>query len=330
MSRDGIGSRRALPFLLALGCAAGVQLQCAPPERTTESVIETIQRRGALKVGVSTFEPWAMRDRSGDLVGFEVDVATKVAADMGVAVEFAPTSWDGIIPALIAGKFDVIIGGLSIRPQRNLTINFTIPYAPSGMGIAANRGLTPTPALIAGKFDVIIGGLSIRPQRNLTINFTIPYAHSGMGIAANRELTRDLAWPDGYDSEQVTLTCRRGATACNDVTRLFPKATVRPFDDDIQALQEVLNGNAHAIMSSYPKPVEWADRHPELLVLPTTDNLSQGDEAFGLRKGDPDALNFFSNWIRVNTTNGWLPERYDYWFKTTNWIDDVRPGSASQ
>ena len=283
MSRDGIGSRRALPFLLALGCAAGVQLQCAPPERTTESVIETIQRRGALKVGVSTFEPWAMRDRSGDLVGFEVDVATKVAADMGVAVEFVPTSWDGIVPALIAGKFDVIIGGLSIRPQRNLTINFTIPYA-----------------------------------------------HSGMGIAANRELARDLAWPDGYDSEQVTLTCRRGATACNDVTRLFPKATVRPFDDDIQALQEVLNGNAHAIMSSYPKPVEWADRHPELLFLPTTDNLSQGDEAFGLRKGDPDALNFFSNWIRVNTTNGWLPERYDYWFKTTNWIDDVRPGSASQ
>ena len=283
MSRDGIGSRRALPFLLALGCAAGVQLQCVPPERTTESVIETIQRRGALKVGISTFEPWAMRDRSGDLVGFEVDVATKVAADMGVAVEFVPTSWDGIVPALIAGKFDVIIGGLSIRPQRNLTINFTIPYA-----------------------------------------------HSGMGIAANRELARDLAWPDGYDSEQVTLTCRRGATACNDVTRLFPKATVRPFDDDIQALQEVLNGNAHAIMSSYPKPVEWADRHPELLFLPTTDNLSQGDEAFGLRKGDPDALNFFSNWIRVNTTNGWLPERYDYWFKTTNWIDDVRPGSASQ
>ncbi len=283
MSRDGIGSRRALPFLLALGCAAGVQLQCAPPERTTESVIETIQRRGALKVGISTFEPWAMRDRSGDLVGFEVDVATKVAADMGVAVEFVPTSWDGIVPALIAGKFDVIIGGLSIRPQRNLTINFTIPYA-----------------------------------------------HSGMGIAANRELARDLAWPDGYDSEQVTLTCRRGATACNDVTRLFPQATVRPFDDDIQALQEVLNGNAHAILSSYPKPVEWADRHPELLFLPTTDNLSQGDEAFGLRKGDPDALNFFSNWIRVNTTNGWLPERYDYWFKTTNWIDDVRPGSASQ
>ncbi len=282
MRLTGTPSRQAMAALLTLGIAAGLQVQCAGQQSTTQSVIETIQRRGALKVGVSTFEPWAMRNRSGELVGFEVDVAKKVAADMGVSVEFVPTSWDGIIPALLAGKFDVIIGGLSIRPARNLTINFTIPYA-----------------------------------------------HSAMGIAANRALTGNLQWPADYDSEEVTLTCRRGATACNDVRRLFPQATVRRFDDDIQALQEVLNGNAHAVMSSYPKPVEWADRNPELLFLPTTDNLSQGDEAFGLRKGDPDALNFFSNWIRVNTTSGWLPERYDYWFKTSNWIDEVRPGSTS-
>ena len=278
MSPAGSRSPRTLVSLLTLGVAAGLLAQCAGPQRTSESVIETIQKRDALKVGVSTFEPWAMRNRNGELVGFEVDVATKLAADMGVDLEFVPTSWDGIIPALIAGKFDVIIGGLSVRPQRNLTINFTIPYA-----------------------------------------------HSGMGVAANRALTANLGWPDDYDHEEVTLTCRRGATSCNDVGRLFPKATVRRFDDDIQALQEVLNANAHAIVSSYPKPVEWAGRNPELLFLPTTDNLSQGDEAFGLRKGDPDALNFFSNWIRVNTTSGWLTERYDYWFKTTNWIDEVRP-----
>ena len=277
------GSGRTMVFVLASALAAGVHLQCSRPGGASGSVIETIQRRGALRVGVSTFEPWAMRNRHGELVGFEVDVAKKVAADMGVSVEFVPTSWDGIIPALLAGKFDVIIGGLSVRPQRNLTINFTIPYA-----------------------------------------------HSGMGIAANRELAGNLRWPDGYDSEQATFTCRRGSTSCDDAGRLFPRATVRRFDDDIQALQEVLNGNAHAVLSSYPKPVEWAARSPELLFLPTTDNLSQGDEAFGLRKGDPDALNFFSNWIRVNTTSGWLPERHDYWFKTTNWIHEVRPGSPAQ
>ncbi len=256
------------------------QWQCAADPQTRESVIETIQRRGVLMVGISTFEPWAMRDRSGELVGFEVDVARKVAEDMGVDIEFVPTSWDGIIPALIAGKFDVIIGGLSVRPQRNLTINFTIPYA-----------------------------------------------HSGMGIAAHRERTTGMDWPDDYNSEEVTLTCRRGATSCADANRLFPKATIRRFDDEIQAFQEVLNGNAHAVLASYPGPVEWAHENSDLIVLPTTGNLSQGDEAFGLRKGDPDALNFFSNWIRVRTTSGWLEERYDYWFKSRDWVDQVRPDS---
>ena len=50
-----------------------------------------------------------MRNKKGELIGFEIDVAKKVAADMDVDIEFVPTAWDGIIPALIAGKFDVII-----------------------------------------------------------------------------------------------------------------------------------------------------------------------------------------------------------------------------
>ena len=49
---------------------------------TSESVIETIMKRGKLKVGMSTFVPWAMRNKKGELIGFEIDVAKKVAADM--------------------------------------------------------------------------------------------------------------------------------------------------------------------------------------------------------------------------------------------------------
>ena len=113
----------------------------AQKQLTSESVIETIMKRGKLKVGMSTFVPWAMRNKKGELIGFEIDVAKKVAEDMGVKIEFVPTAWSGIIPALIAGKFDVIIGGMSVTPQRNLTINFTAPYAHSGMGIAANKKL---------------------------------------------------------------------------------------------------------------------------------------------------------------------------------------------
>jgi len=104
-----------------------------------ESLLDTITKRGVLKVGLSTFVPWAMKDKNGDLIGFEVDVARRIAKDMGVMVEFIPTKWSGIIPSLLTGKFDVIIGGMGIRPDRNLKVNFSIPYEYSGLSIVASK-----------------------------------------------------------------------------------------------------------------------------------------------------------------------------------------------
>ena len=254
--------------LLSAGAAIAQQAP-AQPEAAAQSVVEEIKKNGVMKVGMATFVPWAMRSKDGNLIGFEIDVANKVAADMGVKAEFVPTAFSGIIPALLAKKFDVIIGGMSITPQRNLTVNFTIPYAHSGQQMAANKKL-------AGKFK-----------------------------------TRE-----DFNSEKVTIACRRGATPCDAAQKLFPKAQVRRFDDDAQAFQEVVNGNAHAMISSAPKPRFWADNNPDKIFLPFGgENLTTGDEAFAMRKGDPDALNFFSNWIVYNTSNGWLKERHDYWFK---------------
>jgi polar amino acid transport system substrate-binding protein len=107
----------------------------------TESTIEQVVRRGVLRVGFSTFVPWAMKDKTGKFVGFEIDVASRLARDTGVEVEFIPSKWEGIIPALLTGKFDVVVGGMSIRPDRNLKVNFTIPYDYSGQTICAHRVL---------------------------------------------------------------------------------------------------------------------------------------------------------------------------------------------
>jgi len=104
-----------------------------------ESTLEQIMKRGVLRVGMDTFVPWAMKDKTGKFVGFEIDVARKLAEDMGVKVEFVPTKWAGIIPALLTGKFDVLIGGMGIRTKRALKVNFTIPYDYSGMSMVASK-----------------------------------------------------------------------------------------------------------------------------------------------------------------------------------------------
>jgi polar amino acid transport system substrate-binding protein len=120
------------------GAAAAGKIQ---RDLTAESTIENTLKRGVLRVGMSTFVPWAMKDKTGKLIGFEIDVANRLAQDTGVKIEFVPTKWAGIIPALLTGKFDVIIGGMGILPQRNLKVNFTIPYDYSGMSIVANKKL---------------------------------------------------------------------------------------------------------------------------------------------------------------------------------------------
>ena len=124
-------------IVMAMATASGPLAQQADQP----NLIEQIKKRGKINVGMSTFVPWAMRDKQGTWIGFEIDVAKKLATDMGVELELVPTAWDGIIPSLIAGKFDTIIGGLSITPERQKTVDFTIPYSQSGVGVAASKQL---------------------------------------------------------------------------------------------------------------------------------------------------------------------------------------------
>lgn len=131
--------RLFIPVLLVLSLGSITQAASIQQEISSKSTIEAIKQRGVLKVGMDIFQPWAMKDKTGKLIGFEIDVATRLAQDMGVKVEFVPTAWSGIIPALLTKKFDVIIGGMGITAQRALQVNFSEPYEYSGMSIVASR-----------------------------------------------------------------------------------------------------------------------------------------------------------------------------------------------
>lgn len=267
----GLAMASAAALTLALPASA----QSTQQGLSSDSVIESIKENGVIKIGLSIFRPWSMRNLDGDLVGFELDVGRQLAEDMGVEVEFVPTSWDGIIPALVSGKFDVIISGMSITPQRNLTVAFSDPYAYSGMTILANKSMTE--------------------------GFTL----------------------EDYNSPDVTFAARRGATPVAVIQSMFPQAQLLQFDEDGASTQEVLNGNAHATMASEPTPSEEARRYADTLYVPFNETFQAGGEAFAFRKGDPDAENYFNNWIGVKTRTGWLKERHDYWFRGDDWKDDV-------
>ncbi|KJR21290.1 amino acid ABC transporter substrate-binding protein [Vibrio navarrensis] len=257
-------------------------ISLSTPSLANESAtanLDSINQRGTLRVGMSTFVPWAMRNKQGELIGFEIDVAKRLAADSGWKVEFVPTAWDGIIPALLAKKFDVIIGGMSVTPERSKSVLFTAPYS-----------------------------------------------HSGVQIAASKTLAADFTSMEKFNSRRVNIAARRGAFTVQVARETFPKATILQFDDDAQAFQEVINGNAHAVIASSPKPEHETIKHSDKLFLPFSERLAKGNEAFAVRLGEEDKKAFFDTWIQARMADGWLQQRYEYWFSTLDWQDQIASG----
>lgn len=89
------------------------------------------------------YAPWNFTTADGKLDGLEVELANDLCARMKVTCEIVAQDWDGLIPSLTVGKFDVIMASMFITPKRLETIDFTQPYAvdPSGFAIAKDSDL---------------------------------------------------------------------------------------------------------------------------------------------------------------------------------------------
>lgn len=97
-----------------------------------ESALDGILRSGELKFCFeSGYLPFEMTDKSGRYIGFDIDLAKQMARSIDVKFVPVNTAWDGIIPALKTGKCD-FIGGMTITPKRNLSVNFADPYIEVG------------------------------------------------------------------------------------------------------------------------------------------------------------------------------------------------------
>lgn len=101
-----------------------------------KSTLNQILERGELRVGMEPgYMPFEMKDKKGRIIGYDVDMAKRMAKDMGVKLKLIPTAWDGIIAGLVTGKYDIIMSGMTITQQRNLKVNFANPYVVVGQTV---------------------------------------------------------------------------------------------------------------------------------------------------------------------------------------------------
>ncbi len=107
--------------------------------------LSEIQKRGKLRVGMEPgYMPFELTNQKGEIIGFDVDMAKAMAAAMKVELELVSTAWDGIIPALLTDKFDVLMSGMTLTQERNLKVNFADPYILIGQSVLLKKELAGT------------------------------------------------------------------------------------------------------------------------------------------------------------------------------------------
>ncbi len=124
-----------------LFAAAGVALVASSLSASAADLLQTVKSRGTLKVALEgNYPPFNFKDpKTGQLTGFEVDVANLLAAKLGVKPEFTTTEWSGILAGLGAGKYDVIINQVGITDERQKAFDFSDPYTLSSAQLIVRK-----------------------------------------------------------------------------------------------------------------------------------------------------------------------------------------------
>ena len=227
-----------------------------------------------MRIGVSEFVPWTMKDADGNLQGFEIDVGRKLASDMGVSAEFVAYEWSDIIPAVRDGEIDIIAAGMAITPERALKVNFSRPLAVSGVGLALNARLTE-----------------------------------------NLEALSELNQP------RIKISVVKGTLADSVARTLFDRASIHTFSNNADAEEMLLQDRAEAYVASMPAVVFLVLRNTDNVSIPINEPLVASSEAFAVRKGEQELLNFLDAWVTARTSDKWLLTTRDYWFGTLDWAN---------
>ncbi len=143
-----------------------------------------------IRIGVEgAYPPFSSVTESGELVGFDIDIAMELCKAMEAECTLVPQDWDGIIPALLARKYDAIIASMSITEERKKKVAFTDKYYSEAARFVRKKGsgIEINKAGLAGK--------SVGVQRATTYD-TFISTEFGESVAIKRYATQDEAYLD--------------------------------------------------------------------------------------------------------------------------------------
>lgn len=259
-------------------CAAMMVAMVVSAGVAMAGTLDDIAKRKTLRVGMEPgYMPFELTNQKGEIIGFDVDMAKRMAKAMGVELELVSTAWDGIIPALLTDKFDIIMSGMTLTQQRNMTINFASPYIEIGQSI-----------IVSNK------------------------------VAADIKSYKDL------NDAKYTIASKLGTTGEQATKRMIPNAKYVSFETEQEGVLEVVNGKIDAFIYDMPYNTVAVGQRGQGKVTHLDKAFTFEPLAWGIRKGDPDFLNWLNNFMYQVKNDGTYDKIYKKWFQSDAWLKEIQ------
>ena len=244
-----------------------------------------------IRIGTEgAYPPWNSKDASGKLIGFEVELAWTLCRYIGQQCEIVEQDWDGMIPALIMRKFDVIMAGMSITDERKKAINFSQGYADEVASLAVMKGSN-------------LEGMQTSEGINLSIK-------SGAVKKDLKTITSALA---GKTVCVQTATIHQNFLESGDVG----KVNARTYKTQDEVNLDLTSGRCDVALAAAVAFTDYAEKSkkPVVLVGPTFSGGAFGNGVgVGIRKDDTELLKAFNSAINKARKNGDISRIATKWF----------------
>ena len=246
---------------------------------------------GSIKIGTEgAYPPWNSKDASGNLIGFEVELANALCKIMKHDCTIVEQDWDGMIPALTSKKFDAIMAGMSITEERMKTINFSQGYADEVASLAVMKGSSLENLKTPKGINLSIGGSEVTKTLK-----TLTSALAGKTVCVQ------------------TATIHQNFLESGDVGKI----DVRTYKTQDEVNLDLSAGRCDAALAAAVAFTDYAEKSGKAVVLtgPTFSGGAFGNGVgVGIRKGDSKLLNDFNSAIDKARKDGTISKLAIKWF----------------
>ncbi len=246
------------------------------------------------KVKIATegaYAPWNFVNSAGKLEGFELDLGAELCKRAKLDCEFVAQDWDGIMPSLLAKKYDAIMAGMNITPKRMETINFTQAYAAGAHGFMVLKS-SPLAKMPGGDFNLT---KDLAASEKAIADLKPLLKGKILGVQGS---TTNLAWAEKY---------------FKDVAEIREYKTTEQHDLDLAAGRLDATVGAH---SAAKATMDTATGKDMMIAGPAFSGGMLGlGVAVGIRKEDADLKTAFDAAVKSAIDDGTIKTLSMKWFK---------------